>query len=243
ALVRQEAAAACRALDQLAESNQRLRACLKELQEGKSDALAQKYSELHRSFGSDERRLKLLDEVAEELEAAFKALMLLPETGILQELIDRLEEAAQPDDGQAPGEQELLGLLRAVHSEIKRIDKSRPEAWKSVLDMIQDRRSDLPSHSIRELDPAHHQPIRCARCCSGLERHDLLFLFAQALNGQRHHVAGLQPRRRLHAERHPRRRARGDDIAGFEHHELRDVVHAVLDDENHGLGVAGLAAL
>jgi hypothetical protein len=158
-VVRQEAAAACRALDQLAESNQRLRAFLKELQEGKSDALAQKYSELHRSFGSDERRLKLLDEVAEELEAAFKALMLLPESAILQELIDRLEEAAQPDDGQAPGEQELLGLLRAVQSEIKRIDKSRPEAWRSVLEMIQDRRSDLPSHSIRELDPANKQPI------------------------------------------------------------------------------------
>src|SRR5262249_11446325 len=50
-VVRQEAAAACRALDALAESNQRLRAFLKELQEGKSDALAQKYSELHRSFG------------------------------------------------------------------------------------------------------------------------------------------------------------------------------------------------
>jgi hypothetical protein len=157
--VREEAAAACRALDQLAASNRRLSAFLKELQESKSDALAQKYGELHRSLEGDEPRLKLLEEVAEELEATFKALLLLPEAGLLQELIDRLEEAAQADDGQAPGEQELLGLLRAVQSEIKRIDKARPEAWKTVIDMIQQRRSDPPTHTIRELDPANKQPI------------------------------------------------------------------------------------
>ena len=157
--VREQAAAACRALDQLAQSNHNLSVFLKELQEAKSDALAQKYGELNRSFDGDARRQQLLDEVAEDLETAFKALLLLPEVGILQDLIERLEEAAQSDDGQAPGEQELLVLLRAVHNEIGRIDKSRPEAWKNVADMIEKRRADAPTHTIRELDPANKQPI------------------------------------------------------------------------------------
>ncbi|MFZ0854247.1 MAG: hypothetical protein WAO08_34230, partial [Hyphomicrobiaceae bacterium] len=157
--VREQAAAACRALDQLAQSNHNLSVFLKELQEAKSDALAQKYGELNRSFDGDARRQQLLDEVAEDLETAFKALLLLPEVGILQDLIERLEEAAQSDDGQAAGEQELLVLLRAVHNEIGRIDKSRPEAWKNVADMIEKRRADAPTHTIRELDPANKQPI------------------------------------------------------------------------------------
>ena len=158
-VVREQAAAACRALDQLAQGKEPLRGYLRELEDGKREALVQKYNDLRRSFDGDEKRAKVLEEVAADLERAFKALLLLPEAGLLQELIERLEDAAQSDGGQAPGEQELLGLLRAVQAEIGRIDKSRPEAWKTVLDMIQNRRSDAPTHTIRELDPANKQPI------------------------------------------------------------------------------------
>ena len=101
----------------------------------------------------------MLAETRQDLEAHFKALLLLPEAGLVQELIERLEEASQSEGGEAPGERELLGLLRAVQSEIKRIDKSRPEAWKKVTEMIEARRSDAPTHSIGELDPANKQPI------------------------------------------------------------------------------------
>jgi hypothetical protein len=158
-VVREQATAACRALDQLAQGKERLRGYLNELEDGKREALVAKYDDLRRSFAGDEKRAKALDAVAEDLERTFKALLLLPEAGLLQELIERLEEAAQTDGGQAPGEQELLRLLRAVQAEIGRIDKSRPEAWKTVLDMIEDRRSEAPTHTIRELDPANKQPI------------------------------------------------------------------------------------
>src|SRR5262245_36946054 len=158
-VVREQAAAACRALDQLAQGKEPLRGYLRELEDSKREALVQKYNDLRRSFDGDEKRARLLEEVAEDLERAFKALLLLPEAGLLQELIERLEDAAQSDGGQAPGEQELLGLLRAVQAEIGRIDKSRPEGWKTVLNMIKDRRSDAPTHTIRELDPANKQPI------------------------------------------------------------------------------------
>jgi hypothetical protein len=158
-VVREQAAAAWQALDQLAHGNDRLGAFLKELEDSKSDALAQKYSELRSAFDGDHRRVQLLDEATDDFDMAFKALLLLPEGGILQELIERLEEAAQADDGQAPGEQELLGLLRAVQREIARIDKSHPDAWRNVAAMIRDRRSEPPTHTIRDLDPANEKPI------------------------------------------------------------------------------------
>jgi hypothetical protein len=157
--VRAQAAQAVGALARLAETNPRLNLFLKELEESKGEALAQKLRDLRAAFAGNHRRLELLDQVAEDLEAAFPALLLLPEVGSLKELIERLEEAAQADDGQAPGEQELLDLLRAVQHEIGRIDKARPEAWRQVAQMLEERRSDPPTHTIRELDPANKQPI------------------------------------------------------------------------------------
>ncbi|HJZ34308.1 MAG TPA: hypothetical protein VKF35_24545 [Hyphomicrobiaceae bacterium] len=157
--VRDEAAAALAALTRLAHSNPRLGQLLKQLEDSKNAALAQKLADLRRAYAGDVRRLKRLDEEAQGLKSATKALLLLPETGLLQELIERLEEAARSDGGQATGEAELTGLLRAVQAEIQRIDKSHPEAWKTVADMLADRRSDPPTHTIRELNPANQQPI------------------------------------------------------------------------------------
>jgi len=158
-LVREQASAACHALDRLTQDNPRLRAYLKEFEEAKREALRHKAHELGAQFGGDQHRTTLLAAMREHLEAQIKALLLLPETGLLQELTERLEEASQSDGGEAPGERELLAILRAVQSEIRRIDKSRPEAWKKVAEMIEARRSDAPAHTIRELDPANKQPI------------------------------------------------------------------------------------
>ena len=153
------ASAACRALDRLAQTNPRLRTYLKDLEEAKREALRQKEDELRGRFGDDPSQLAALASCRQDLERQFKALLLLPESGLLRELIERLEEAGQSDGGQAPGEAELLALLRAVQGAIDRIDKSRPEAWKQVAEMIETRRSDAPTHSIRELDPANKRPI------------------------------------------------------------------------------------
>ena len=62
-------------------------------------------------------------------------------------------QLAQHDDGQSPGEQELRDLLSAIRSEIERIDKASPEAWKRVAYMI--RMGRAPSHSLSELDPVN----------------------------------------------------------------------------------------
>src|SRR6185437_4579903 len=79
---------------------------------------------------------------------------------------------------------------------------------------------------------------------ASLRRHHLLALLAEAVDAERDDVAGLQEhRRRLHAEPDARRRASDDDVARVHDEELRAVPDDVLGAEDHGLGVAALAAL
>src|SRR5436190_2142509 len=132
--VSDQATAAWYALDQLAQGNDRLRSFLKEAEDYKVEVVAQKYSELRSKLASDQRDIDLLDEIDAEVQSILRPLLLLPEAGLIQELIDRLEEPAQHDDGQSPGEQELRDLLSAIRSEIERIDKaSRSEEHTSEL--------------------------------------------------------------------------------------------------------------
>ena len=55
-----------------------------------------------------------------------KPLLLLPESGLIQELIDGLEEPAQHDDGQRPGEQELLLNSSAIQSRNRAHRQGKP---------------------------------------------------------------------------------------------------------------------
>lgn len=80
----------------------------------------------------------------------------------------------------------------------------------------------------------------CGAEAASLPGDHLLLLLAQSLDAERHDIAGLQELRRLHAEAHARRRACGDDITGFEHHELRDIGDDGFHIEDHGLGGARL---
>jgi hypothetical protein len=155
--VREQAAAAWYALDHLAQTNDRLRAFLKDAEDYKIGGVDQKYSDLRGKLADSPNGVALLDEVDRDLQSILRPLLLLPEVGLLQELIDRLEESAQSDDGQSPGEPELRDLLIAIRSEIERIDKASPEAWRRVAHMIQMRKPS--SHSLSELNPVNKRAI------------------------------------------------------------------------------------
>ncbi len=157
--VREQATAAWQALDRLAQSNPRLRAYLKDAFDAKRDAVEQKYSEIRERLNGDQGKIEILDQVGEDLDSVFRPLLLLPETGVIQELIDGLEDAAQNETGQRPGEHELHALLRAVQGEIERIDKSRPEAWKHIVHLIETREKDGESQTIRDLDTVNKRPF------------------------------------------------------------------------------------
>src|SRR5579862_4165136 len=76
-----------------------------------------------------------------------------------------------------------------------------------------------------------------------LPLHDLLLLLAQPIDAERHHVAGFQERRRLHAEPDARRCAGDDDVARLQDEILRAAPDDVAAVEDHGRGVAALAFL
>src|SRR5215469_16752420 len=72
---------------------------------------------------------------------------------------------------------------------------------------------------------------------------NLLALLAETLDAERHHVADIEELRRLHAGADAGRRAGGQNVAGQQRQELRDVGYAFGDWEDHGRGRAGLPAL
>src|SRR5690606_14679536 len=78
---------------------------------------------------------------------------------------------------------------------------------------------------------------------SGCVPDHLLALLAEALDAEMHLVARLEEDGGLVAEADARGRAGGDHVAGHERDEAADIAHQGLDAEDHGPGVAGLAAL
>src|SRR4029077_2166741 len=92
-------------------------------------------------------------------------------------------------------------------------------------------------------DPAMTAFAVSAQPWSLFPLHHLLLLLAEPVDAERHHVAGLQERRRLHAEAYARRRAGDDDVARLHDEILRAAPHDVAAVEDHGRGVAALAFL
>src|SRR6266699_3040958 len=78
---------------------------------------------------------------------------------------------------------------------------------------------------------------------SASRRDDLLALFAEPFDAERDDVADVEELRRLHAGADARRGAGGDDVAGQQRHELRDVGNALRHREDHGRGRSPLATL
>jgi hypothetical protein len=158
ASVRGQAMEAWQALDRLAQTNSRLRTYLTDVFDSKRDAFEQRYSELRQSLDGDTDKIDVLDQVGNDFDSVFKALLVLPETGVLDDLIERLEAASQ-DSEPLPAEQTLWALLRSVRDEIKRIDKSRAEAWKHIVHLIETGEMDSEGQAIRNLDTINKRPF------------------------------------------------------------------------------------
>src|SRR5690348_2879736 len=73
--------------------------------------------------------------------------------------------------------------------------------------------------------------------------HRMLYLFAEALDAESHGLAGAEEGGGLHAEADAGGGAGGDDVARVESEELAEVAHEFGDSEDHGAGIAVLAAL
>src|SRR5258708_32039808 len=91
--------------------------------------------------------------------------------------------------------------------------------------------------------PVHDHRRFIQKGSTRLPSHDLLRLLPEPIDPERHCIAGFEETLRLHARANTGRRTGGDDVAGLEDHELRDVRNERLDAEHHRLRRSGLHAL
>ena len=112
--------------------NPELSYLLRKFQNDQEKVLDATYVSLKNGTISDQRKVNLLDACDQHIREALPALMLFPETGLVRFLIDELEQAAAPDDGQQPEEHVLLEQLRQINELMSHCDLSEVGDWNRV---------------------------------------------------------------------------------------------------------------
>lgn len=139
------AISAWRELQQHAASNWDLSQLIRHHQSQQERDLDDMYQSLKNGAHGDQRKINELDRVDQSIREALPALMLFPETGLLRYLIDELETAAGPDDGQRPEEHVLLEQLRQVSELMGRSDLADADAWVRIRAALSEKaRGDTP---------------------------------------------------------------------------------------------------
>ena len=94
-------------------------------------ALEQVQSALAAHYADDPRALALLHETADEIGKLLPALILLPEGGLFDRLVNALEEAQS--DGRLSGDEDvLLKRLRKLKGDLDTMDWTDQAAWNRV---------------------------------------------------------------------------------------------------------------
>jgi hypothetical protein len=134
--IREAAADAWAALETHGRSNQVLAQLLHQVRNHHRELAESAYLNLKAHFQSDPRRVELIDLVYDEMTRAESVLLLAPEANLVQTLVTQLEEAAQPDGGQLPGEQELKDMLSDVQRALGGLDLNDADSWRQIQDRI-----------------------------------------------------------------------------------------------------------
>ena len=129
--VQEAALAGWKALEEHALRNAALDKLLKRHQEEQLERLSQMYSKLLSVAGGDQAKREILEQVESEVLETLPILMLFPENGLLSYLIDELEHAARPDEGQRAGEQSLKDRLKAIQPMMFR-DLTDANNWRHI---------------------------------------------------------------------------------------------------------------
>ncbi len=131
------AAQAGQALQRLADKNEELREYVRLAVSGMKNGLDRARTNLRARHWNDAGAASVIDQVHRAVSERILALMLIPQSGFLGEMIRQLEQAAAPDDGQRPGEQPLLDWLRRLDQEMKSADLSQPDEWRRIQSLIE----------------------------------------------------------------------------------------------------------
>ncbi len=135
---------AWRELQNHAKGNPELAQLLRSRQGEQDRELDRMLNSLKAGALGDHRKIDLLDGLDMRIREALPSLMLFPETGLVRFLIEELEAAASPDDGQMPGEDKLLAQLRDVHDLMTHSDLGDALSWDRIRDTLADNSSDMP---------------------------------------------------------------------------------------------------
>ena len=108
-------------------------------------ALEQEARKLKERFGQE-----LTGELELEIKDHLDALLLCPKSGVLDELIENLEDAAARDDGLRPAEQPLLDWLRQLQDALASADLSEPADWRRVQTLIEYGQDPMPPPGRKE---------------------------------------------------------------------------------------------
>ena len=138
--VAQAALAAGDALHRMADRNDDLHETLHDRERRWADRLELRREELLERFRNEPAALPFVDELSASIDALRPALLLSPETGLLDELIEALETAAGSDDLKGPSEQMLLKQLKALQSH----DLASEGPWRRARDLIEHFEADSP---------------------------------------------------------------------------------------------------
>lgn len=136
--VREAAIEAWKALDRHSDSNERLRNLMVKYQNQRDAELAAEYSRLRSEIDGNNQRSDILDWAEAYITERFPILMLLPDWGLLSDIITQLEDSAAYDDGLTADEQALLDRLRDVNRLIGQLDLSDARTWQKVEDALTD---------------------------------------------------------------------------------------------------------
>ncbi len=130
-----QALAAASALRRQARTNQGLNEELKLVESDRHGSLEREKNALASRVDADAHALDLLNETAAEIAQLIPALILLPEGGLIERLINGLEES-HAENRLRDDEHILLSRLRRLKSELDQMDWSDESAWKRVVRQI-----------------------------------------------------------------------------------------------------------
>jgi hypothetical protein len=123
---------AWKALERLAINGRVLGALLKRHRDSQMHALGDAYSRRLNMVPNNPEKKRILDEVDKWVEQWLPALMLFPENGLVHYLIDELERAAGPDNGQQHGEQALRTMLCHVRDSFASERLADASEWQKI---------------------------------------------------------------------------------------------------------------
>lgn len=145
--VLEAAADAWQGLEGLGKQNSLLSDFLRQVRNTHNETVKTAHKGRRAQLEYDARKVALFDAVYEEINSAEAVLLLAPESRLLQTLISELERAAERDDGQMPGEQELRDKLWAVAKTLSNLDLEDADSWRQVEEriLLEPQSEDLPN--------------------------------------------------------------------------------------------------